>query len=376
MVANVTPRRCSAGRLALAVALAAAATGPGCGPSFVAARPTQPVSISPMVDPTINVVVGRVWLTDNIVDSGMGDDTALAVEIGVTNPGREPYAISAASLSCMMELSPDLPGETVSLAPAGGGEGPFPAGLALDELTLGSATIPPGETRPYWVVFRGYRYSGSDVPRKITIALPDTRGRPVRLVIADPARGELRWEVKPPSRGYVFGLQNTALLASGLTLSAMSANIGFIGRAGPVLWDAGLSSSLLIEPQGGLTSPTSSFSGIGLNAHVAWPFVRWGAWQDPRAVGLFAGGEALALVAVMRPVPAGEKAPKPIGYGALSVDAGLELDYGALRPAASPLPISWAGPSLPRWSLRVGYTHWFTDGLNSGGYMLSLRLAY
>ena len=165
----------------------------GCGPSFQATQLTQPVSMSPMADATVSVEAGRVWLTDNIPGSGMGDDTALAVEIGVTNSGREPYVLSAATLSCLMELAPDRPGETLSLAPAGGGEGALPETLGLDDLKLGSTKIPPGESRHYWVVFRGYRYPGSDVPRKITIALPDTRGRRVELVIADPAHGQLRW---------------------------------------------------------------------------------------------------------------------------------------------------------------------------------------
>jgi hypothetical protein len=355
--------------------LAVAATF-GCGPSFRAAHLSQPVSMSPMADATISVEVGRVLVTDNIIGSGMGEDTALAVEIGVTNTSRQAYSLSAASLSCVMELSPDLPGETLSLTPAGGGEGTVPTNLALDDLTLGSATVPPGESRRYWVVFRGYRYDGSDVPRKITVSLPDARGRRVQLVIADPARGQLRWEVQPAPSGYFYGAQNTSLFAPGLTASAMAGTLGLVRRAGPISWDVGLTSRFLVEPKGNLNSPTSTFMGSGVNAHVAWPFWGWGAWQDPRRVSLFAGGEAQLLIAVMHPTPAGEMAPKPIAYGTLSAEGGLQLDVGALRPAPSPFPISWTGPALPRWSIRLGYTHWFAGGLNSGGYMTSLRLAW
>src|SRR4029079_3196379 len=127
-----------------------------------------------------------------------------------------PYTLSAASISCWMELSPDAPGETRSLTPAGGGEGAFPSDLSLEDQQLGSTTIAPGQSKSYWVLFRGYRYAGSDVPRKITISLPDARWRRVQLVIADPARGQLRWEVKPRAITLFYGLQNTSLFGPGL----------------------------------------------------------------------------------------------------------------------------------------------------------------
>ena len=152
----------------------------GCGPSFREARLTQPVSMSPMADATVSVEAGRVFVTDDVVTSGMIDDSALAVELGITNGGAAPYTLSAASIWCWMELSPDAPGETLSLTPAGGGEGDFPKGLSLEDQQLGSTTIPPGETRHYWVVFRGYRYPGSDAPRRISVLLPDARGRRIR----------------------------------------------------------------------------------------------------------------------------------------------------------------------------------------------------
>src|SRR5262249_50661795 len=151
--------------------------------------------------------------------------------------------------------SPDRPGETRSLAPAGGGEGDFPAHLALDDLTLGTAIIPPGQSRRYWVVFRGYRYDGSDAPRKITVTLPVGRGRRVQLVTADPARGPLRWELKPPATGLVVGTQTTSLFAPGLTAAAMAGSLSYLGRAGPILWDGGLTTRFLVETKGNLNSP-------------------------------------------------------------------------------------------------------------------------
>src|SRR5438045_3360886 len=79
-----------------------------------------------------------------------------------------------------------------AFSPVAGGEGADPHGAT----TLGWVTILPGETRQAWVQFRGYRYPGSDVPRKVTIWFPDARGRRVELVIADPGRGQ-RWTMDP-----------------------------------------------------------------------------------------------------------------------------------------------------------------------------------
>jgi hypothetical protein len=365
---------CLALRLA-ALALIAAGLY-GCGNSFRAARLTRPVSMSPLADATVSVEAGRVFVTEDVVGSGLGDGSALAVELGITNAGREPYQLSAASISCWMELSPDLPGETLSLTPAGGGEGSFPEDLAPDDMKLGSTTIPPGQTRRYWVVFRGYRYPGSEVPRRITVLLPDPRGRRVEVVIADPARGQLRWEVNAAASGLTYGLQNISLLAPGLTAMAMSGQVARVARAGPILWDVGITARTLVQLEGRLVSKTSSFSGIGATAHVTWPLAKWGAWQDPRWFGLYAGGEAQVLTALEPPPEAGEPMRQPKIYGVLAAEGGVEFDIGALHPAATPFPISFTGPALPRWSFRVGYTHWFVDGLNSGGYSTLLRLAW
>ena len=80
-------------------------------------------------------------------------------------------------------------------------------------------------------MFRGYRYAGSDVPRKITVSLPDARGRRVQVVIADPARGELRWETAPPRTGAAYGVQNTAVFAPGFTATGIAA-ADLAGHAG------------------------------------------------------------------------------------------------------------------------------------------------
>jgi hypothetical protein len=367
-VVRATPSAVAALTLALATL--------GCGPTLLAGRLTEPGSIAPMTDATLTVAAGRVFVDQGTIDFGMGEDSVLAVELGITNSDRAPLSLNAASISCWLELAPDLPAQTRSLTPAGGGEGPFPEGSDLDDLKLGSVSILPGQTRSYWVVFRGYRYPGSDVPRKVTISLPDARGRRVQLVIADPARGQLRWEVKPFASTMIYGIQNTALLGPTLDGVGTEVLIGGVSRAGPILWDFALTSRTLVQQGGPLMSPTSTFSGLGWSAHVTLPLAGWGAWQNPRQVGIFAGGEAQVFVPVQRTREAGEPAPQVALHGGLIGEAGIEFDIGTLRPAATPFPISFAGLSAPRWSLRMGYSYWRAAGGDSHGYVSSLRLAF
>ena len=371
-VPTVNPRYRPGQRLVLAFALATL----GCAPSLLAGRLTEPGSMAPMTDATLTVAVGRIFVDERTAKRGMDEDSVIAVELGITNSDREPYSLSAASISCWLELAPDRPAETRSLTPAGGGEGAFPQDAALDDLKLGAVSIPPGQARSYWVVFRGYRYPGSDVPRKVTISLPDARGRRAQIVIADPARGQLRWEVAPFAGTMIYGIQNTALLGPALDGIGMSALIGDVSRAGPILWDFALTSRTFVQQEGALTSPTSTFSGLGVSAHVTLPLATWGAWQDPRQFGIYAGGEAQILTPVQRKQQPGEPMPQAEVHGGLIGEGGIEFDIGALRPAATPFPISFAGLSAPRWSLRFGYTYWRAGGGDSHGYVSSLRLAF
>lgn len=347
----------------------------GCTSPFRAARLTQPVSMSPMSDAILSVEAGGIYVTDDLINTGMNEDTVLAVELGITNAGREPYALNAAATTCWMELSPDQPGETLSLTPSAGGEGSFPTDLASQDYTLGSITIPPGQTRKAWLMFRGYRYAGSDVPRKISVSLPDQRGRRVQVVIADPARGQLRWEVKQNTGTLIYGVHNTALFGPELDGMGMAAMLGGIKRYGRLLSSFGVTSRIFIEQEGSLTSPTSSFAGTGVFGSVTMPLAGWGAWQDPRQFGVYAGGE----LQVLTPIQTRASAKNMQGaefHGAAAAEGGLEFDIGAVRPAATPFPLSYATLSAPRWALRVGYVHWWTGGGDSNGYVTSLVLAW
>ena len=41
-----------------------------------------------------------------------------------------------------------------------------------------------------------------------------------------------------------------------------------------------------------------------------------------------------------------------------------------------PFPITTTGTPLPRWFIRLGYTHWFVNGGAADGYVSSIRLAW
>src|SRR5262245_61966017 len=177
-----------------------------------------------MPEATLRVELDRVRINVTPVIAGFSETTFLVVSMSITNVGREPYALNAGSVACWMELSPDQPGETRAMIPNAGGPGSTPGGKVL-----GSVTIPPGETRRFWVRFQGYRYPGSDVPRKITVFIPDARGQRVQLVIADPGRGQ-RWMVDPLAFGFTYGIQQTSLSSPEVRGQAIAAQLGGIGR--------------------------------------------------------------------------------------------------------------------------------------------------
>ena len=330
---------------------------------------TRPLAMTPVPDATLTVELERVLVSPSVTISGLTENDLFTVVLAVTNAGREPYLLNAASISCWLELSPDQPGETRSFAPKSGGEG-APGSTSA----LGSTVIPPGEARRFWVRFQTYRYPGSDVPRKITIFLPDARGRRVQLVIADPARGQ-RWDVEPPPLGAIYGLQQTFLSSSELHATGLAAQFGLLGRVGPFLWDLGTSTRWLLQRQGPLVSETSSLSGVGLTPHLAVPFVRWGLPQLPLVLGVYGGGEAQLLNEIPRSGSEGRRT-----YGALSAEGGVELDLGGRPPAQSPFPISFSRAPLPSATLRAGYAHWWVGGndvsASSGGFTFTVRLTF
>jgi hypothetical protein len=349
-----------------------ALTFAACGASYRQVRLSEPAIATAE---GLRVEVERVFLTEEVIVDGVGDGAALVLELTAENSGSGSYSVKASALSCLMGRDVDRPGETLLLAPSVNGEGAFP-GAAPEETELTTIEVPSGQTRSFWVMFRGYRFPDSDIPRRITLEMPGADGQTLRLVLADPARGSLRWNVGPTNSAWTIGFQDESLYSSYLRATAVSTRFARISRAGPLLWNVGLTSTLLVQTQGALRSPTSSFSSVGLEASVTAPIRQWGAALDPRRLGLYAGAQAEVLVALEPSRPAGDTTLPSI-YGGFEPEVGLELDIGALRTAATPFPLSNAGRNpLPRWLLRYGYTHaWFGHG-TTDGIVSSFRLIW
>jgi hypothetical protein len=347
------------------------AVAPACGTSFVPMRPTEPAAVRAG---GLLVEAQRILLTDDALTDGMGDETALVVELAVTNAGPGPASFGAASVSCLMALDPNRPTDTRGLVPVAGGEGPFP-GEIPGGLLLRPLALPSGGRGVYWIMFRGYRYPGSDLARRITLRVPGPGGHPVELVLADPAHGAQRWAVDPVRSTWSLGFQNTTLFGSYLTGMAASTQLAREARLGRLVWSVGVNTSLLIQLKGKLISPVSSFQVSGLAARLMAPLLGWGAAPQERQLGVYVGAGGRVLLE-LRPPGAADSSTPPHVYGAGIIEAGLELATGTLRFAASPFPLSAASRPLPRWSVQLGYTHWWIGHGSADGYNTSFRLAW
>jgi hypothetical protein len=357
-------------RSAIAIVLLAS-----CGPSYVEVRPSETLAVA---ERGVAVEVTHLWLTDDVRTRGLADDVDLVVELRVRNDGAKARRISPGSMSCLMAIDARRPDATRALLAGGGGAGPFPGELPDEGSLLAAVSVAPGETRPLWAIFHGYRFEGSDRPRRITLDVPFDDGA-VRIALADPALGDLRWVAQPPRTGVTIGLRNISLVGGGLHATVPSTEIVLSSRRGPVLFDVGLVSMVLVQSEGPLRSSTSSFTGSGLTAHLAVPFASWGAPEERRALGVYAGGSASFLIEILTPSAARANEMNMLGphaYGFFTAEAGLELDLGALRFAASPFPLEPAKRTLPSWSLRLGYVQAWAGGATGGGFTTSFRFNF
>jgi hypothetical protein len=354
------------GLLVLAVTL-------GCGNGFEVARLHEPVTAA---GGGLRVEVRQLQISDDVAGGGVGDQSEVVAELTLRNDGAAPFELRPASVSWLMYLDPRAPAATLSLPPSWAAPGAF-----ADEdsdggyhLKMQPVAIPPGQTQSYWVVFRGYHFEGSDVPRRIVLALPDPTGRRLELTLADPARGLARWDMDAPPSIWMIGIQNHTMFGSHLRAMAMATQVTRMARAGRLLWDVGFVSRLMVQINGGLTSSTSAFSGFGVNGHVTVPLFAGGRPDSPVTVGAFAGGEAQLLLAVQRDEEVGMT--PPASYQGLAAELGLEWGFGAVRRAATPFPLSPAGRPMPAFATRLGYTHWWIGGGQSDGYTASFRVAW
>jgi hypothetical protein len=354
-------------RLALTLLVA------GCGAAtYREVRPNEPIGAAAA---NLRVDVQRVFLTDDTIENGVTEGMALVVELTVANGGPRPYSLKPTALWCLMQIDARKPTETRLLPPSVNGDGAFP-GAPPEGADLNQIDVAAGQTRSFWVLFRGYQFAGSEIPRRITLTMPDAEGRALELVLADPARGDLRWEV-PPTRGaWYLGVRSGSLYGGYAQATAISTQITRLSRAGRFLWDVGYLSSVLVQVKGELRSSSSSFTGTGLDAHLTLPVFSWGDRLQPIRLGPYLGGQIQVLIA-MQPTPNSATPQTPPVYGDGVLEAGFELDLGALRNAATPFPLSPIGRNpLPRWLLRVGYAHdWIGHG-TANGYLTSVRLSW
>ena len=344
----------------------------GCGATYRQLRPSEPVEAA---GGNLRVDVQRVFLTDDTIENGVDDGMALVVELTIVNRGPSPYTLKPTALWCLMQVDARKLAETRLLPPSVNGDGAFPGALP-EGADLNQIDVAPGQRRSFWVLFRGYRFAGSEIPRRITLTMPDAEGHALELALADPARGDLRWEV-PPTRGaWYLGVQSGTLYGGYVQATTISSRVSHLARAGRFLWDAGIVSTVLVQVQGALRSASSSFMGTGLEAHLTLPLYTWGDPLQPIRLGPYLGGQIQTLIAI-EPTPKQANPQPPPIYGQGGPEAGLELDIGALRNAATPFPLSAAGRNpLPRWLVRVGYTHsWIGHG-TADGYFTCVRLTW
>src|ERR1022692_4807795 len=215
--------------LVVSVPLGAAA----CGTTYREVRLSEPAIAA---GGGLRVEIQRAFLNDEVIDDGVGDDTALIVELTVSNSSPQAYSVKASALWCLLAVDVTQPGETRLLPPSVDGEGAFPGELP-EPLLLEPIDVPAGQTRSFWVLFRGYEFPGSEIPRRVTLNMPGIDGQTLHLVLADPARGFLRWNVAPKRSAWLIGFQSDTFEGSYLKGTSTSMRISRIARAGPLLWD-------------------------------------------------------------------------------------------------------------------------------------------
>ena len=348
-----------------------------CGPSYLVVRPSEPVAAETH---RVHVDVTRLWLTEDVRDSGFDDGVALVVELRVRNDDMRPRQVSPGSLSCWMVLDPQRPSETRSLLAGGGGEGAFKGEPPGEGSLLLPVVIPPGQSRDVWAIFYGYRFDGSDRPRRVTLTVPLDDGE-LTVDLADPARGAQRWDTPPVRAALSVGVRDLSFFGGGLRGTVPGTEISFAMRRGPLLWDVGLASSVFVQTQGPLQSGTSTLTGTGLSGHLTVPFLSWGTDLNPRQLGAYAGGSTSFLIEIETTAEANANSMKmpavgPRSYGFYTAEAGLELDIGALRFTPSPFPLRADRRSLPRWMLRVGYVQGWAGGATGGGLVSSVHFTF
>jgi hypothetical protein len=345
----------------------------GCGAAgYREARLTQPALVTSR---TFAVQVSRVFLNEETVTDGVGENAALVVELEIENHGAATYRLNPGQIWCLLQIDTRHPDQTRLFPASVSGDGTF-VGFVPEGVEVPPVDVAPGQTRTAWVLFHGYRFADSDIPRRVTLTFPDPEGRTIELVLADPALGYLRWTVPPTHSTVTFGVQDRAVYSSYAQLQAVSTRLSRLARTRRFLWDIGITSTTFIQVKGALRSTSSSFGGVGFDFHLIAPVFSWGDPADPVRLGPFVGAEAQLLVATQPTQTDPNAAPPPI-YGEFGPEVGLEMDVGAVRLARTPFPIvpDRHNP-VPRWLFRIGYTHTWIGHGTADGYISGFRIAW
>lgn len=353
-------------RLSFFWALAGCAAG-----GYREARLTQPAQA---LSRGFEVEVARVYLNEGTVLDGVGDGTALVVQLDITNHGAAAYQLNPAQIWCLLQIDARHPDQTRLFPASVSGPGEF-TGYVPEALELPTVDVPPGQARTTWVLFRGYSFRDSDIPRKVTLTMPDPEGKTIEVVLADPGEGYLRWTVPPTHSTLTFGVQDRALYGGYAQVNMISTRLSLMTRMGRFLWDLGLVSTTVVQVKGALRSTSSSFGATGFDVHLSMPLFKWGEAAYPVRLGPYIGGEAQLLIAT-EPTQTDNPMPPPI-YGEVGPEIGLEMDVGALRLARTPFPlVADTHNPVPRWLFRLGYTHTWIGHGTVDGYLSSFRIAW
>ncbi len=356
----------------LGAAACAALAVLGCGAAgYREARLTQPAELAGR---GFSVAVNRVFLNEEAVTDGVGDGTALVVVLAISNGGAAAYQLNPGQIWCLLQVDTRHPDQTRMFPPSVSGDGSF-EGEVPDVPELRVIEVAPGQTRTAWVLFRGYRFADSDIPRRISLQLPDPQGHAAEMVLADPSEGDLRWTVPATHSTFTFGVQSRAVYGGYAQLQMVSTRLSRQAQLGRYLWDLGLVSTTVVQVKGVLRSSSSSFGGTGIDLHLTMPLWQWGDPAYPVRLGPYVGGEVELLIAT-EPTQTNSKQVPPI-YGEVSPEIGLEVDVGALHLAQTPFPlVADKRNPLPRWLFRVGYTHSWVGHGTADGYLSGFRIAW
>ena len=161
----------------LTISVAVAGGGIGCGITYRQVRLSQPVQAAAG---DLHVEVTGAFLDDEALEDGVGDGTALIVELTASNSGPQPWIAPASGFWCLLQVDTAHPDQTLMLPPSIDGQGPFP-GQPPEPPELKPIEVPAGQTRAFWVLFRGYRFAGSDIERRVTLNVPGIDGHPIEL---------------------------------------------------------------------------------------------------------------------------------------------------------------------------------------------------